>query len=304
MSFSDGSTFMAWKGVEGDPRIWWNEFLGDSWSTPRSNDAIGSTGGVALAAPSGGPLVMAWKGRDTDQRIFWSRLDSPDGAWSGQQPVAGANTSVGPALAAVYGEVFMAWKGVEGDERIWWNLYDGTNWSAPQVVPGANTSFGPALAHNRIGDFGEPIMAWKGVQGDQRIWWNAYTGGSTGSNQWTGPTPLDDIGTSAAVAITGPLNGGADMAWKGINDDQRIFWRLMTPDGAWTGQAPVGGANSSVGPALAIYGPDSTVMAWKGVAGDQAIWWNRLDSQRSWTSPQPVPGASTSFRPALATVGG
>ncbi|MFD7908495.1 hypothetical protein ACFV4G_40430 [Kitasatospora sp. NPDC059747] len=299
---ADGSTFMAWKGVDGDQRIWWNQLVnGTGWTGPQPVDGAATSAGVALAGPWGGPLLMAWKGVLGDERIWWNSFDG--GAWSAPQQVPGAASSVGPALTD-YAGVFMAWKGVTGDQQIWWNSFYG-GWTAPQAVPGASSGFGPALAVDRSGGpYGVPCMAWKGVDGDQRIWWNSYRGGSTGSNSWTGPQPVDGAATSAGVALAGQPGGGLLMAWKGVDGDQRIWWSRLYPSSTvWTPPQPVPGARSGVGPALAVYG-GSTVMTWKGADGDQRIWWNRFDPGGSvWSDPQPIFGASTGFRPALATVG-
>ncbi|WP_157882596.1 hypothetical protein [Streptomyces silvensis] len=298
-TYSDGSTYMAWRGLGGDQRIFWNGVRNDGgWTGPQPVPGAFTSGGVALAGPSGGALHMAWKGVEGDERIFWNRLDGT--TWSGPEPVPGALTKVGPALAP-YAGVLMAWRGLGGDQRVWWNSRFG-RWTAPQVVPGALTGFGPALAVDHIGTYGVPRMAWRGADADERIWWNTYRGGDSGTNDWTGPQPVPGALTSAGVALAGPPGGGLHMAWKGAGGDERIWWsRLHAGSTAWTAPQPVPGALSSVGPALAVYS-GSVYMTWKGAGGDERIWWSRFPAT-TWTPPQPVDGALTAFRPALATIG-
>ena len=57
------------------------------------------------------------------------------------------------------------------------------------------------------------------------------------------------------------------MVWKGVGDDQRLFWSA-SGGSSWDEQQviPVGG--SSTDPALASFG-NRLYMAWKGVGDDQ-----------------------------------
>ncbi|MEI5103074.1 hypothetical protein RB200_36705 [Streptomyces sp. PmtG] len=146
-------------------------------------------------------------------------------------------------------------------------------------------------------------MAWKGVDGDERVFWNTYRGGSGGANDWTGGQPVPGAFTSAGVALAGPPGGGLSMAWKGAGGDERLWWSQLFPNStSWTTPQPVPGALSGVGPALAVHS-EFLYLTWKGVGGDERVWWSRRHPTSTWTPPQPVPGALTAFRPALATVG-
>ena len=67
--------------------------------------------------------------------------------------------------------MYVAWKGIETDQRLFWagnaNVDAPNSWSSGQVRGDFNTSQGPALAafNNKL------YMAWKGVEGDQRLFW-------------------------------------------------------------------------------------------------------------------------------------
>jgi hypothetical protein len=192
----------------------------------------------------------------------------------------------------------MAWNGSDGDQEIWWNGFsNSTGWSTPQVVPGANTSFAPALALRLIdgGTFLQYNMAWKGVDGDQRIFWSQ---GGTATN-WTTPQVFPGS-TSAGVALSGTPDGNLLMAWKGVDGDDRIWWSqsFLTSPTAWTTAQVVPGANTTTGPALGVNG-GTTYMTWRGDVGDEEVWWSLFNGS-SWTTPQVIPGANTSFRPALS----
>jgi hypothetical protein len=178
--------FMAWKGGSGDQRIWWNSFYGGRWSgaqvVPTANTGFGPA--LTVRQIGYGEPYMAWKGVDGDQQVWWSTYQggsTGQNTWTNAQPVPGALTTAGVALAAPPGGgVHMAWKGGTGDQRIWFSqVYPGSPsaWTTPQVVPTANTSTGPALAVYG----GSTYMTWKGVDGDERIWWSRFNGSS-----WTG----------------------------------------------------------------------------------------------------------------------
>ncbi|QXJ24949.1 hypothetical protein AGRA3207_006368 [Actinomadura graeca] len=107
-----------------------------------------------------------------------------------------------------------------GDERIWWHRLndDGRTWTGPQPLPGANSSVGPGGTN-----FAGPLTAWKGVDGDQDIWWSQRRDG-----QWRAPQKISGAATSfdPELGIRQYDLPGFEpvMLWKGDNDDQRL-WR-------------------------------------------------------------------------------
>jgi hypothetical protein len=149
-SHPSGLPVMAWKGVTGDPTIWWSAHQGGSpdggWSGPFQITRFRTSGGVALAGSPQGGMFLAWKGDGGDQRIFWSRQAPGTDNWTDHPEIGFANTSVGPALAFQGNTLHMTWKGVEGDQQIFWghlppNASSWTNRGATGLV----TSFRPAL---------------------------------------------------------------------------------------------------------------------------------------------------------------
>lgn len=179
----NGKLYMAWKGMEGDDRIFWSTFDGKSWAAQQQVSGVSTSGGPALAVFDG-KLYMAWKGTHPgnsgfmdvadDKHIWYSYFDGSK--WAAQKQVPGVATSIGPSLGVHFDhgvdKLYMAWKGMEGDQRIWYSFFDGSKWAAEQAVPGVSTSVGPCITTFN----GELHMAWKGMYGDQRIWFSHFDG--------------------------------------------------------------------------------------------------------------------------------
>jgi len=139
---------------------------------------------------------------------------------------------------------------------------------------------------------------------------------------WSPQIPLSDRasadGPSLAAAGTWVLGGGPSsdvyMAWRGIPEDDDIYWSIHNGD-SWSPQEniPGGGFASAHGPALAT-GFTATrsdgvpvtglFMAWDGVPGDDAIYFAQNPLLQGWTEQQRVEGVGTSDRPGLAMFGG
>ncbi len=180
----NGVLYAAWKGSNGDTRIWYSSLPGTEWETQKTisvpntpNEVVGTDVGPSLAVFNG-VLYAAWKGSNGDERIWYSSFDSTRREWETQvaiqSPVA---SSVGPSLAEFNNQLYAAWKGSDGDERIWYSPFNGNHFGLvggpvqePLPSPIAS-SVGPSLAffNNRL------YIAWKGSNGDTRIWWTSAT---------------------------------------------------------------------------------------------------------------------------------
>jgi hypothetical protein len=118
----NGIVLMCWKGVAGDPRIFYSIFDGAIWSEQRlTSGDRGTSAAPALTTMTDGRVLMAWKGKDQDVRIFYSRFDGT--SWSEQWLTSGdRGTSAGPALTATIDRrLIMAWKGKGDDGRIFYS---------------------------------------------------------------------------------------------------------------------------------------------------------------------------------------
>jgi hypothetical protein len=162
----------------------------------------------------------------------------------------------------------------------------------PQQVGLVGTSAGPALSTFGTGLY----LAWKGVAGDERIWWAFFDEGAWGpQNQLPGAT------TSGAPALTA-FGDYLYAAWKAPDPDQGIH--TASYDGSvWSEPTTVPAVGTAVGPGLAPK-PRTLQMAWDGPAGDDRIYWDERGFPQPWTLQRAVPGASTSDRPALARYDG
>jgi hypothetical protein len=212
--------YAAWKGVNGDSRMFWSSFDGTNWSSEQQGVGVGTSHGPALAAFNG-RLYAAWKGVAGDSRMFWSSFDGTN--WSPEQKGVGL-TSHGPALAECNGQLYSAWKGVDGDTRMFWSVFDGKLWSPEQQGVGVGTSRGPALATYRTSDLQQRLLAgWKGVPGDNRMFWSTFDGST-----WSAEQQGIGVGTSDGPALAS-FNGRIIGAWKGVPTDIRMFWSSFRP---------------------------------------------------------------------------
>ncbi|WP_236706145.1 hypothetical protein [Frankia sp. ACN1ag] len=173
---------------------------------------------------------------------------------------------------------------------------DGST-TAASVVPC------PAAGRQPVGDcadggglVSDPMLIWKGKNADQRLFWSrAHSDGSWRDQQQVRyfATNRGGIGAASDGRLT------ARAAWRGADDDSRIWTAGWYGDGWSDQQTPVDAPRTEDRPALAFH-DDRTVMAWRGVGPDQTIWFSEN------LGPQRVAGgqASSTHGPALASYGG
>lgn len=294
---------MLWRGTGADQRLWWATFDGRGWS----DQAIGpgnTTDRPAVASVIGlngiGQAAAAWKGMSEDQRIFWSVF--ADGSWTPQQPVAGGavGTSCGPALACMGGLFHLVWKGEDADPRVFWATSDGHAWSDQQPILGGafGTSASPALApFPSLGHPRQVVMAWKGKDTDERLFWATCDGRVWSDQQPIGGGTFQTSHGPAAVAY----RDRTYLAWKGRGNDTRIFWASY--DGtSWTDQHPARAFAAGSGPALAYNTAiDQIVMTWRGEGSDERLFWATFNGQ-AWSDQQPCPAGATDTGPGMAAL--
>jgi hypothetical protein len=87
-------------------------------------------------------------------------------------------------------------------------------WSEQQPGIGGGTSNGPSLAVFN----GRLYAAWKGVPGDERMFWSSFDG-----TNWSTQQPGIGGGTSNGPSLA-VFNGPLYAAWKGVDNDTRMFW--------------------------------------------------------------------------------
>ncbi len=87
------------------------------------------------------------------------------------------------------------------------------------------------------------IMSWKGIEGDQGIWFSSFDG-----NNWVGQQNVTGVGTSIGPSLA-VFNGRLFMAWKGIEGDQGI-WFSSFDGNNWAPQRHIDGVGTSFRPSL------------------------------------------------------
>ncbi len=189
----DRQPVIAWRAPGNDALMWSVRNADRTWTEPRQTGAQTSHG-PALAT-LGDTVFGVWKAHG-DESPFTATFDGT--GWSAIKPLpVSAGTvllSDTPALIASQSGLTMAYKGTQTDSRIFLSDFrPGGSWSAPRAaVPpdGAIlTSHGPAIGTQ----LGVPRLAWKGVDGDQRVFSSAQDGAG-----WATPDLINPGINSAA----------------------------------------------------------------------------------------------------------
>jgi kumamolisin len=155
----------------------------------------------------------------------------------------------------------------------------------------ANALRGVGLPPALVNEGNMMLMAWKGMERDERIFYSTFNGTS-----WAPQTLIPGIATNSGVALA-MFNGKVFMAWKGMLSDQGIYFSSFNGT-SWAPQQNVAGVGTSTGPRLAVFN-GRLYMAWKGVEGDQRLFWSTFNGT-GWAPQQLIPGVASSVGPALA----
>jgi hypothetical protein len=255
-------------------------------------------------------LYLAWRGVEDDQNLYWAV--SFDGRyWSRQFVLSDRASADAPALAVFRDKLVMAWTGVGGDDNLYWATYDGNadlKWSdqspataSPGVKDRASVE-GPSLAVFQDKLF----MAWRGVSGDQDLYWATYDGNP--NLTWSKQNGLGDR-ASFDVPALGVFQDQLFMAWRGVEGDENLYWATYDDNDPrnWTDQRSLTDRGSTEGPALVAFN-NKLYMVWKGVRGidedDERLYWATYDEAdpRGWTD-QTVMAGMTADKSNTYTVG-
>ncbi len=137
------------------------------------------------------------------------------------------------------------------------------------------------------------VAAWKGVSGDERLWYSSFSGSS-----WAAQAEIP--GWSSAGPSLAVFDGQLYAAWKGMGTDERL-WYSSFNGSSWAAQAEIPGVWSSVGPSLAVF-DGQLYAAWKGMGLDQRLWYSSFNGSK-WAAQEVLPGWS-SVGPSLAVFDG
>jgi len=180
-------------------------------------------------------------------------------------------------------------------------------WQPQRNLPDRGTSDRAVLGVTSNANFTSrwetPQMVWKGVGGDSGIYYSEFNGA------WTPQRRVSGVGCSYSpalteIGITGSVTPatGLFMAWKGVGDDQGLYWTRNLGVG-WEAQRGVPNVGSNTGPGLANVN-GQIYMAWKGVEDDSGIYWAAYDGAEGWSPQANVAGVGTSHAPALVAFNG
>jgi hypothetical protein len=227
---------MVWRGTGSDDDLYWantTDFFGRNWTGVRKMGGQASSHGPRVAVIEGVPTVV-WKGVRSDHGIYFSQFR---GNWSPQNKIGGVGTSESPAISAdVSRSARLLWKGIDKDHVLWTSMLTDLFWQPQQqvrwIIPGNGASgtvdtgapgsaSGPGLAFAA----GKVVALWRGVPGDQGIYYTQFTKdnvGGTTIGQWSSQSRIPGVGSSHGPSIT--LFGGRLWAvWKGVKGDRGIY---------------------------------------------------------------------------------
>jgi hypothetical protein len=103
------------------------------------------------------------------------------------------------------------------------------------------------------------------------------------------------------------------MAWRGVEDDQHLYWAVSFDGNWWSRQLLLSDRPSAGAPALAVF-QDTLFMAWRGAApelgpirlGDDNLWWATYDGNAdlNWSDQHQLTDRGSDSGPALAVFQG
>lgn len=201
------------------------------------------------------------------------------------QNIPNTGSSCGPSIAII-GSPTMAWKGVDGDSGIYFATFSGS-WTSQgqQPIPGVGTSDRPALSADPVA--GVPRLVWKGVAGDDSMNTSTLRGLFWQPQEevaWViaGNGAIGTVGVGRPGSAFGPglitAGGRLSMVWRGVGDDEDLWFTQASPDAAvpgqtvaeWSTQAHVAGYASASIPAIAAFG-GNIYLAWRGACDDHRV---------------------------------
>lgn len=217
-------------------------------------------------------------------------------AWSQSRPLGGQTNTVASA-AEFNGKAFAAFKELPGDRIFLQSLAPGANWSPPELIPNVGTGTAPCLTtfQNRL------YGAWKGAGSDHQIWYSSTDGSTTnGKLNWTSQKTIGGAGTQGTVAIA-TFGNLLFAVWRGINDDQGLWYSTYSGTGDWAPQQRIPGAGSAIGVGLGVF-QGRLFAIWRGINDDQQLYWASF-ANGQWSKQGRFGQEGSSGRPALVWFG-
>ena len=195
--------------------------------------------------------------------------------------------------------LYMAWRSEPFEDfRLNWATFDGRGdspqWQLRDRLDDRGSKEGPALAV-----FNDKLyMAWRGIEGDRDLFWSTLELRQGESRSWSPQNRLKNRGSFTAPALAA-FNGKLYMAWRGIEDDHRLFWATFEGQGDWSDPEEFERQGSNSSPALAVF-RNRLYMAWRGADDDQRLFWATFDENtKKWLPLNPLSDRASAAGPAL-----
>jgi hypothetical protein len=268
-------------------------------------------GGSALDSRFGNPSGVAGVGYyPEDGRLFFDSAET----WTQPFLLSIALHEIGHVLGLAHSTVrsstmypYAPTMGIDAESIEAINGLYG--WKSQTPLADRGSTDGPSMATAGVaslaGNAQQLYMAWRGVHGDDGVYWSRLSG-----NGWSPQASINGIGSAHGPALAsgytnagnGQLVTGLFMAWDGVPGDDAIYFAENTNPAVndWGSQGQIPGAGTSARPALAMFNGKMHA-AWKGISGDSAIYWSRFENG-SWLQQKSIPGRGTSNGPSLAVL--
>ncbi len=247
-------------------------------------EGTGSATGPGLTIFQG-RLFMAYRGILGDEGIWVS--SSADGInWDPHQSINGIGSLEGPSLATFKGQLYMIYRGVEEDEQIYWTRSsDGVHWNPNPPDPNPQRQLGGTTASvPQLVAFGDKLLAiWRGIIGDQELWFSINRGGT----EWDTPQTIPNKGSNLGVGLA-VFQGQVIMAYPGIDDDQTIYWAHSDDGENWSDQRPIVGIGTYNPPTLTTW-RNRLYMIYSGIKNDESVYWTWKTADSDWQPQQRIP---------------
>jgi hypothetical protein len=238
--------FVAWKGANADPRIWYSTFDGMTWQPQTSIPNVGTSARPALAI-YGGRLYVAWKGAGRDNGLWYTSCDmhsTHQPNWAPQALVPHVGSTTGPALCTYYSKLYMIWKGSH-DDGLWYSSFDAAGWQPQARIPGVGTTHSPAAAVYLRAAREALFVAWKGSH-DDGLWYSSFDG-----QGWRSQARVPGVGSTHGPTLA-QYQKRLYLVWKGSHDPG--IWYTSSDSLRWEPQQRYAGVGTNDSPAIVDLG--------------------------------------------------
>lgn len=211
--------------------------------------------------------------------------------WHGQGQHLPVPLKWRPAMVSYQNQLYLVGRGE--NNSVWWSAWNGNSWSYPIHIHGIRTKQGVSMTVWK-----EKIYAtWISVgvnKGRPQI--SSFDG-----EGWTNIQALTDYGSTHTPAIAATQGGKLILYWKGIKEDEKIWYSQSENGIDWSYQVTLPNAFSTNSPFLLNTWQSGTVgrpliIGWKGAGKETKIYYTGTYNDNI----NSIEGAGTSTSPAMS----